>query len=138
MSTAWNAAEPCRSMQPMSRDVCPAVLACHLMSCGGLLPSHLKLLPRPDCLIPIACLALLHDTSPAAVVAVAISAEPGRHMPLHGSSPFHEDVSETAAMEHMLADLAESQLTMASQIFPKHIIEYMATSGPSFGPEQVA
>ncbi|KAL6765327.1 nucleotide cyclase [Haematococcus lacustris] len=49
-----------------------------------------------------------------------------------------EDVSETAAMEHMLADLAESQLTMASQIFPKHIIEYMATSGPSFGPEQVA
>ncbi|KAJ9508086.1 hypothetical protein QJQ45_021443 [Haematococcus lacustris] len=81
--------------------------------------------------------ATLHAPAPAAATSNLRSlgrmqsrCDPGAFM--------QEDVSETAAMEHMLADLAESQLTMASQIFPKHIIEYMATSGPSFGPQQVA
>ncbi|GFH18227.1 guanylate cyclase domain-containing protein [Haematococcus lacustris] len=49
-----------------------------------------------------------------------------------------QDTSEAAAMETLLADLAESQLNTAASIFPKHIVEFLATSGNTSAPNQMA
>ncbi|GFH07034.1 guanylate cyclase domain-containing protein, partial [Haematococcus lacustris] len=49
-----------------------------------------------------------------------------------------QDTTDTSAMEALLADLAESQLRMASNIFPRHVLEFLATNRGNNAPEDVA
>ncbi|GFH14129.1 guanylate cyclase domain-containing protein [Haematococcus lacustris] len=49
-----------------------------------------------------------------------------------------QDTSAWAQMEALLADLVETQLNTAANLFPRHIVEYLSTNKSVSAPQQMA
>ncbi|KAJ9515950.1 hypothetical protein QJQ45_016875 [Haematococcus lacustris] len=89
---------------------------------AGALPPGLVLLRQPGVEnIQVTVKAIMHPTT----------GEPGLLV-------VQQDTSAWAQMEALLADLVETQLNTAANLFPRHIVEYLSTNKSVSAPQQMA